>query len=99
MNAFEQAKRRHEKNLERRNRMVQTQVLEVVEPAEPVEMSKEKSKTDAVISVVVSLPSGDLVFSLQKRNVMGNIHPSRLNVNEFKNAMIRGLEPLLGRVE
>lgn len=103
MDQFEAAKLKHQKNLERKLR---NKALEEIEEAEVKfqepevqEQKEEKASKDAIIEVVVKLPDRLLSFSLTKRNVYGNIHPSRMTKQELAKHISSGLEPLMGRVE
>lgn len=97
MDAFEKARLKHAKNLERRLRS-QSEVVEVVEePVVFIETPKESEPlTAAIIEVKVTLPTGEFDFRLIKASVMQNANPSKLNKNEFRNRIMEGLRPVLG---
>ena len=113
MDAFEKARQKYEKN-KRNNDKYRVPVSLMEAPPNPIEpevkvekveqipallVPKEKTKSDAVIKVTVELPNGSFAFSLKKRSILSNVPAAKLNANEFRNAIVRGLEPLCGRVE
>jgi len=70
-------------------------------PAMPDELPvvpKGKASKNAYISVSVSLPTGDIEFTLVKESVLANASVSRLTKDEFKRCITNGLIPLLGVV-
>ena len=105
MDAFELARLKHQKNLERRLRTQANQAVggpvAVIETSAPVvETPKEKAvNTDGIVQVVVSLPCGEIEMCFRKRNVMANVTKSQMTKGNFQNALVKALEPLLGRVE
>ena len=106
MNAFDQARKKYEKNKERRERVPQDKP-EVVEtaPAEPLyiepfgPLPPKQRGSDGLIRVTVELPDRDFTFTLRKRGIASNVQKSKLNENEFKRAITAGLVPLLGGVD
>ena len=58
-----------------------------------------KPSPDALISVVVSLPIGDVKLTFRKRNIMGNNTASQLSAQNFERAFMAALTPILGTVE
>lgn len=112
MDAFEKARQKYEKNKRNNDKyrvpvslmesppILEPEVkLEKVEQIPALLVPKEKTKSDAVITVTVELPNGSFSFSLKKRSILSNVPAAKLNANEFRNAIMRGLEPLCGRVE
>ena len=99
MNAFEQARLKHAKNLERRMRAQDKPVIEAPKPQVPVLLAPKEKSGDAVIEVTVKLPSGNLNLRFIKRDVLSNVPNHRLNRNEFRKAFVDGLVPLMGRVD
>ena len=59
----------------------------------------EPVSRDAIIRVVVKLPTGDIKLEFVKRNVMANASASQLNERTFAAAIQRGLEGILGGVQ
>jgi len=59
---------------------------------------KGKQSKNAYISVSISLPTGDIEFTLVKESVLANASVSRLTKDEFKRCITNGLIPLLGVV-
>ena len=96
MDAFEKARLKHAKNLERRERYEAPAPVVVSVPV--AEAPKEK-ESDAVIEVTVKLPNGSLAFRFVKRDVLSNVPNHRLTKNEFRKVLVEGLVPLLGRVD
>ena len=70
-----------------------------VEPKEVTPMAIEKPSQDAVISVVISLPTGEIKLGFRKRNVAGNSTASQLSASNFERAFRGALEKLLGSVD
>ena len=100
MNAFEQARQKHAKNLERRTRAQEKDpVIAAPKPQIAVLLAPKERRSDAVISVTVSLPSGEFSFRFLKRDVLSNVPNHRLTRQEFKRAIVDGLVPLMGRVD
>lgn len=110
MNTFEAAKAKYEKNRITHGRdypkteidFVVKHEVSVTDPVvevKPTVIEPIEKSADAIIKVTVSLPTKDIVFTLRKRNVLSNVSASRMTKDEFRNAFMRGLEPLLGRVE
>lgn len=100
MDAFELARQKHAKNLERRLRTAPHQPIEdvgVVEP-EVMEVPKEKPVHEAIIEVKVTLPDGEFSFALSKPNIYANATKSRLTRSEIKRCVENGLSPLFGRL-
>jgi hypothetical protein len=67
-----------------------------------VETPKEKPRaidTDGFVEVAISLPGKMIELSFRKRNVMENVNKSKMTREEFRNQILKALEPLLGRVE
>lgn len=95
MDAFERARQKHAKNLERKER---TQANTSAKVEAPVEAPKEKAVDVgvALIEVVVKLPDNEYRFTFVKPAVYQNAIRSKLTKNEFKNRITEGLRPLLG---
>jgi hypothetical protein len=67
-----------------------------------IETPKEKPRaidTDGFVEVAISLPGKMIELSFRKRNVMENVNKSKMTREEFRNQILKALEPLLGRVE
>lgn len=97
MDAFEKARLKHAKNLERRMRAVVPLTTPADEQVVFIETPKEREPiTAAIIEVKVTLPTGEFDFRLVKASVMQNANPSKLNKNEFRNRIMEGLRPVLG---
>lgn len=73
-------------------------VLDIGQESMPHLVSKGKASKDAYISVSISLPTGDIEFTLVKESVLANASVSRLTKDEFKRCITNGLIPLLGVV-
>jgi hypothetical protein len=103
MDAFEAARLKHAKNKERFARSAASKVVEAAQAApEPVVVETPKEKAiskDGFIQVVVTLPTGEFSMTFRKRNVMENVSRSQMNKVQIQNAIAKGLEPLMGRVE
>ena len=65
----------------------------------PVPVAKAKPNVDAVISVVVTLPFGEVRLKFKKRHVMSNNTAGQLSKANLERAFLNALEPVLGRVE
>jgi hypothetical protein len=100
MDAFEQARHKYEKNKRSMERSAERK-LSAEQPAQlPVLLvPKESISKDCVIEVKVKLPGREFTFSLVKPSVMANMSPGRVSLDEFRNAIVSGLEPLMGRVK
>ena len=99
MDQFAAAKARHERKLQKQQEVIQ-QPLVVKEPQVPILLvPKESVGQDCVIEVKVKLPNKEFVFALLKQNVLSNMSPGRVTLDEFRNAIAIGLEPLMGRVK
>lgn len=101
MDAFDQARLKHAKNLERRLRVREPQGIdqaeEVSSPVPNKEPKEQKEpSTAAIITVMVTLPDGGFSFRLLKPAIYQNANKSKINKNEFQNRIIEGLRPLLG---
>lgn len=97
MDAFEKARQKHAKNLERRMRAEAPEVPAPNVPEVPIEKPK-KPDTSAVIEVKVILPDGEFSFALCKPGVYQNATRAQLTPANFKNRIREGLKPLLGGV-
>jgi hypothetical protein len=101
MDAFEAARLKHAKNLERKLRTTQHQPIEDVGRIEPEvlpEVPRTKPKHEAIIEVKVRLPDNEIVVMLMKPHVYENAIKSRLNKSEIKKCVENGFAPLLGRL-
>ncbi len=102
LNQFELAKllyqRQHDSLMASRKRVAERKRRLEEKPKEEKKM-ETKSTKDAVVSVSITLPTGEIKFSFTKRNVFDNAVKSRLNEREFKNCIREALKPLLGGVE
>lgn len=74
------------------------EVLDVGQESMPHLAPKGKASKNAYISVCISLPTGDIEFTLVKDSVLANASASRLTKDEFKRCITNGLIPLLGVV-
>jgi hypothetical protein len=79
---------------------VELQMGRIELPAKPdvPVVPKGKASKNAYISVSISLPTGDIEFTLVKESVLANASVSRLTKDEFKRCITNGLLPLLGVV-
>lgn len=100
MNAFDLARQKHAKNLERKLRTQGNASVPIAKPEEVVRAPKERGpETGAFVEVKVKLPSGEFAFCLMKPAVFQNAIQSKLTRAAFINCVMRGLEPLLGGVK
>lgn len=109
MNQFEAARLKAEKRAQKYGAKVVPPVGDPLQPVvvppvgrielpEVVSAPKEKASKNAYISVCISLPTGDIEFTLVKESVLANASVSRLTKDEFKRCITNGLIPLLGVV-
>jgi hypothetical protein len=113
MNQFEAARLRAEKRAQKyAAREIPPPVGDPMPPLEPLPVGridvldigqqsivpKGKASKNAYISVSISLPTGDIEFTLVKESVLANASVSRLTKDEFKRCITNGLIPLLGVV-
>jgi hypothetical protein len=100
MDAFEAARQKHAKNLERRLRATPHEPVEEVGRVEPeVQVPSEKpmkQQHEAIIELMVKLPDREIVVRLQKPHVYENTNKAQLNRVELKKCLEAGLRPLMG---
>lgn len=97
MDQFEAAKLKHAKNLERRQRSEKVTWVEPGGCAPPVGVVNEKEEevvTAAIVSVTVTLPSGETSFAFAKPGVS-----PKVTAKDIKRCIEDGLRPVLGGVK
>lgn len=105
MNAFEAARIKTEKRLERTARQeaarVDVAVIAAHPPSPPVVALalKEKGNNDLVITVRVTAPNADYTFTLSKKNIYSHVAPHRIKSDEIKKTIKDGLQKLVGAVD
>lgn len=99
MNAIEQALARTQKRLERQERKTLALPKDVPEIKEvPVLLVPKEKSDDGVISITITLPTGEFSYKFVKPNIRANMNAGRMTREEFRKAFLNGLAPLVGAV-
>ena len=97
MDAFERARLKHAKNLERKERSQESAVESPKAPDPvPTVVLRTKPTHEAIVEVKLTHPDGEVVVVMMKPHIYANANKSRLNKSEIKRCVENGFRPLLG---